>query len=628
MSEPSTTAPRLSVWGLSAWDVAAALVAAGVAAAHAAFILGDGRLPTDLGLMYRALPDCFFAFADLPRGLVVLVGELAQPTGWINVARAAAMSVLGRTSEVFAADGVLWMPLLLLGTGVVARRLGGPAAGFGAVALTGAMTPVICAARQSWIHVPEAALMMLAVALWTSDEALEKQRTRAGLAVLGGLAITLRASGLVWVATLAPFLLRAPRPRQLWIGVVWAAAAVVPLLQLPEYLSAKLGARARYAEALPGLWEQLAGLFGTPALSVLLPGLALLVWRRPRAMPAVGWLLAGWVGIALLLWGVFRAGLDNFTVICPAVAVGAAWGLARVKAQVNAVAVLPFALAFLPQWLPSQTMRSLTGMPGVTDRFVNPHPRNHYRTWDGYGGEDVRGLLDSVCPATGRCRVAVDQGLFAPYTEDPGALELFLLGASDVDLINLREPRPLPDLRIDAAVRFHCPGDLEEKWRLRHPASEAAREGLISGRGMQTVWAREFGVHCFVLWMTPDGAVRAPSRLPTTGERVDPAAGEWEPPQQQPLPVREEDAPWPRAPQPELPPRPGDPPLGEPGMRPPRPGDPPIGGTREPQSSLEGGRRPPLPDDLINDERASDGRLPRLPGDPPLPGAPRPPEAP
>ena len=110
---------------------------------------------------------------------------LAGSTGRSHTSTGA--PAVGRSSTAFQVVDVIWLAMSLLATTLLARRIGGPWAGFAAASLVGAVPMLVVNARRAWIHVPETALVLVAVlaALW--DLGLTRRRTVVALAVLGGL---------------------------------------------------------------------------------------------------------------------------------------------------------------------------------------------------------------------------------------------------------------------------------------------------------------------------------------------------------------------------------------------------------------------------------------------------------
>ncbi len=517
--------PQMPALRPSGWDLAALAVIIAVTVAHVSFLLADGRLPQDPGLYYRSLPDLYDAWRALD--LRTLSHGLVSSSGWYNALIALVMVATGPSALAFAAFDVLWVTVILVMVVIIGRKLGGGAAGLASVCIAGAMPVIFLSGRTAWIHTPETALVLAVLAIWLHDRTLCRWRSTLGIGILGALTVALRPSGLVWVATLIPLIpLHAPRRwrRTVVIGALWAASLAVPLEQLGNYMAAKAAARDRYAAHLPGLWEQLQSNLGFYPFLVGVIGIAFHLLRRPRKVEPVAVLLVSWAGISLGLWALFQAGMDNFPLIAPAVAILGGWGLARRWPWPALAAVPVFLLTYVPQWIPPSSLRSFHRVPGVGAYIFGGDVRNHYRVWQRYGWSDLSALIDATCPEAtpySPCVIAIDQGLLQPFTEDVGELELFLAEADHIRLVDIRETSSLPSsLSIDALVEYNCQGKTDRDWRERFPNSGANLATLLEG-GMLPVWVRAASSECEVLWMTPEGALADPEALPTTGTHVE-----------------------------------------------------------------------------------------------------------
>ena len=506
---------------LTRWDLATAVVVVAVVVAHLSFLISDGRLPQDPGLYYRALPDHYEAWRSLDVGRLAL--GLTESSGWYNVLVGLAMALFGVSPLAFSAFDALWVALILVGVGSIARQLHSPAAALASVCLAGSMPVIFLVGRTSWIHTPETALVLLAVAAWCADRTLARWRTVAFVAAMGVLAVALRPSGLVWVATLAPLLISVgPRRwgRIVLVGLAWLASLAVPLAKMEQYMTAKAAARERYAAQLPGLIEQVVSNIGAWPLVVVLAGLVCFVFRRPRGLEPVAVLTVGWAAISLLLWVLFQAGIDNFPLIAPGLAILAGWGLARLAKPVALLAVPLFLAVYIPQWIPSSSLQFLHRVPGAGVYIYGSNIRNHYRVYQRYGWSDVEALIAAVCPDE-TCQIGVDQGLLEPFTEDIGELELFLVQADNIHLINIREGRLPGNLKMDALVEYHCSPEADAQWRVRFPDSLDNMFALIEDFDLLPAWTRPVSSECEVMWMTPNGDIASEDALPTTGSRVE-----------------------------------------------------------------------------------------------------------
>lgn len=478
--------------------------------AHLRFLALDDRPPRDLCNCQRALPEVARSLAtSVPAGLHDAAGVLLTPTGWYSMLRVAAVELVGRHPETLQAFDLLGVVGVVAGVAWIAWRVGGPGAAGAAALLVASMPALVVEGRQGWIHIPEAALVLAAMAIGSGDPALDRRRTVAGMGVLGALAILLRPSGLVWVVTLLPLLWRRPIRRVAGVLGMWGIAAIVPLLALPEYLAAKAEARDRYATVIPDLWPQLLVLLGPAAALLVLVGLVLVMVRRPAGLR----IPASWVVVALLLAVVFRAGLDNHTLLLAGLAILAGAGLARLPWAGLALATLVFTFQSGPQWAPLPAQDSIWWRtPGAWRIQVAPSILNYYVPFPRYGVAQVRGLLDAIC-GDKRCTVVADQGLYLPYGEEPGLYELFAAGESRPKLEAVHDLTPDKAPRIDALVEFDCPQQ-DGAWQIRWPEAKPTREALIRRQHLEVVWGTEAGPGCMVRWRTPERFVAHPERLP------------------------------------------------------------------------------------------------------------------
>lgn len=547
--------------------------------AHLRFLILDGRIPRDPGLYHRELPQLHAALVEGRTG--ELLSALGRPAGWYNDLLALFAWVHGRDALVLQLPMLLWVSLLLLATARAGRRLGGAATATAAVALVATMPMIVVLGRMPWIHVPEAALLMVVLATLAGDPVLARGRSLALVGLCGLLAITLRESGAPWLlALLLPWAWPgAPRPRPrrlLALGLPWLLALAVPARGLALYLHAKLGARERYAEVVPPIIDQLAAWIGPVTVILGVVGLVGLAWRRPRDPRLLGplaWLVGGFV-----LWALFRSGIENFGVMAPALGLLAGLGLARLRPWLPAVAVAGFVPFFLQPLLPFSLLAPLLSLPGMPMVVQPPHPRNFSRPWDGVGPTELKALLAASCPSGGPrgCEIIIDQGLLEPFTEDPGGLEMFLLGIDGLSTLSLRDTARLDTLRSPAAlIEFDCP-DGDDAWRQRYPnGAQLLGEAMQQWR-FAPVWEAEVWPRCTLMWMTPKGKVLAPEAMPRSGKRITDA---------RPPPPPREDArpgrgPGPRGQNPPpagSPVLPGPPPSGPPPSGPPPSGPPPSG---------------------------------------------------
>jgi hypothetical protein len=478
-------------------DRRAWLVVLVVVAAQMRFVVLDDRLPRDLSFTWRMLESSMAAWThhrwdQFPR-------MLSETAGWLNLAVAGVFQLTGPGPKLFRALDVVWLGLMMASTRSVARTLGGPRAGLAAVLLLAGLPLAIVMARLTWVHVPETALLVAVLAVVVKDPELRHRRTHFSGLALAGLALTLRPSAMIWLAACLPVVWGAPRRRRRQMLAGLLICAVPALMELGPYLTGKLAIRQDYAARVAPLFDQLLTLVGPWAGLPALIGVYL--WFRTKPASPVRWTLAAWMVGPFLAWGVFRAGLENFVVLAPGLAIAGALGLARGRRGLVA-AGLGFALLTGVQVAPTDTAENLWGrLPGATPGWYRESLGDQFRPWTGYGATELPRLLDAVCPtrAANRCLVAVEQGLFFPDSEDPGRLGLLLLDEQRVDLrIVSQEPRPLPGAA--AVVRFECPGQ-----------PQGVRVALPD---LGPVWTQDIGQGCTVQWLVPGAKAIRPQALP------------------------------------------------------------------------------------------------------------------
>lgn len=487
-------------------DLATVAVVITVLAAHVAWALADGRLPVDLGQYYSALPDVWRA---LQQGdLRTFASPLFSPGGWYTSLLAAWLTVFGRSVLAFRLLDAVWLGCVLGGSAWLARARGGPVAGLLLASLLGSAPILVGVARLSWIHLPEAALVVGLALVAGSDPSLRHWRT-AWLGALGALlTVALRPSGLLWVPTLALLLdpaWRGPHRRRLLLPVGGYLAGL--LLQapfLPAYLLAKSQARERYALQVPDLLAQSLDQVGLPLL--LVAALGWLLARSERSATALLWLI--WSALPIILSLVTQVGLDNFTLWMPGVLGIASLGLARWP-RVSLLVSLPvFAVFTAAQFLEAPTPGSRTErLYRLAAMPAQQGPLNPYRPWQGYGADTIEARLDEVCPTDRVCVVVADQGMVAPHAEEPGRLGLFLLGRDDVSLVWLADRDPTPR-HVDALVTWACPDDAA--WRQRFPWTENLRDQLGQAWKLSLHWAYPEWGPCTVGWWTPPADLDTP----------------------------------------------------------------------------------------------------------------------
>jgi hypothetical protein len=450
------------------------------------FFALDGRLPRDPGLYWAELPPVWRALQAGEWGLVGRV--LVRPGGWL-VGLLAVLAQLGRGPWLLEGLSLVSVGTIVGCAGRLGRALapGAEARGWGG--LTGAllaagMPLVVVQARLPWIHLPEAALLALVVTILVEDPHLERRRSMVGATLAGAALASVRHSGLVWLVTVVPLL----RGRAWWLVLPWGLGALPSLAVLAPYLTAKGAARQSYAARLPGLGQQVLALWGFVPLAAVAAGLVGRVRSRrwDRAALAGG----GMVLTGLVMWAVFQAGLDNFTPVALGLVLLAVGGAGRATAGLGALAVGWVGLvSFTP-----------VGAPGL---------RSLERPWPAPELGLVRELLRASC-ASGPCRIGASSGVFQPYGEEPGRLELWLLGWDEVELVDLRSGgRDLAVGGAAAVVEWDCPAG-SAAWMQRFPRSRAWQRAAHRQHGLAPAWVFRPDPACALVWWAPGGELEGP----------------------------------------------------------------------------------------------------------------------
>ena len=497
------------------------------------YMVVDVRAPRDLGQYYALLPVYFAELDGVFSTLRCGGAALIEPGGWYNFVLAVYLKIVGRGSMAFQFIDLFWLSAIIVLAAAVARKRAGPAAGFIAAALLGTCPMLIVLARLAWIHVPETALVLGALLAWIYDPALVRKRTLLALALLGALTIQLRPSGFIWFGTMGVAMIvaiwrPAGAPAVHWRRVAillssWAVASIPNLLNLKTYLAAKLAVRDVYMETVPGIQSQLVDSVGLVLCVFGLFGLVLAMWPP---LKRGNLLLLTWLLIPIGLFLMFRAGLDNFIPGAVALAILAGIGMAPWPKGCGGVVLAALLFFTVPQWVPPPHGHGLlTRLAHGPGRHVGlilvPSIQNHYRAYTEWGEAEVSAMMDAVCPQVPQgapCAIASDQGLFLPYGEEPGVLELFLSGRDHVEIINLtRNGVPLGRIRdVRALSHFLC-DRLDTSWRFRHPGSLTNFQETVRNADLQVAWSISYENTCTYMWYTPHGQILNTDKLPDTG---------------------------------------------------------------------------------------------------------------
>lgn len=522
--------------------LASALIALSCAE-YALSIAMEHSFPRDLNLAYMPLGLMYRQISE--QTLRPFLQGISQPGGWFNGSIALWLQVFGRSAGAFNAWGLAWYALLLVSVFGLGRRWFGAWAGFAAVALVAQFPVLVLSARGGWIHIPEAALMVVGAWVLACDPRVDRWRSVVTLGLCGALAMALRPSGVVWTALLLACVfwgalrgrvpLRSAAPRLCALLVCWGLALRIPFPQLTRYLGSKMDIRERYAGGVRFIGEQVwTDLQPAASLLVLLGvGLALLAQRRVAALRSAGeekyplwgtvglgarrFLLGTWVVGGVAAWATFRSGIDNFPLFFVALALVAGSGMAVLRWRWMVV------LAALG-WAGSLAVGVKHGLAppaaGAVDGPASPVESPIER---------LQALLNATCPnrAKSPCMLVADQGLTYPASEDPGMLQLFLLKEDSVRLEGVHQPRKGGRMKPAAVATWTC-RDGDAVWHDRFPMNDEDLRGLVQRWSLLPAWTVE-AEGCSFWWLTENGAFAAPDAAPTSGRRLPVERPAWWP---------------------------------------------------------------------------------------------------
>ena len=502
-------------------------------AEYALSIAMQHSFPRDLNLAYMPLGLMYRQMAE--QTLRPLLQGISQPGGWFNGAVALWMHVAGRSAVAFNVWGLAWYALLLTSVFGLGRRWFGGWAGLASIALVAQMPVLVLSARGAWIHIPEAALMIVGAWALAADPRVQRWRTVGALSLCGALAMALRASGVVWTALLFAVVVwgvlwdrvharseTGAARGGLWgsaarvgvLSLVWGLALRVPFPLLARYLGSKMDVRDRYAGGVRFIGAQLWTDLQPAACALLLLGFVLALRRRRGDDPLAGspgrlarWFLLGaWAVGGVVAWAIFRAGIDNFPLFFVAIALYAGSGLASLGRP------WPMVLVGLG-WI------GAVAVGAVHDLRPPPSRDGTVETSSETPIQRLEALLNATCPNRAKtpCLIVADQGLTYPASEDPGMLQLFLMKEDGVRLEGVHQPRKSGRMKPAAVATWTCP-DGDAVWHDRFPMNDEDLRGLVQRLSLLPAWTVE-AEGCSFWWLTENGAFVEPDAAPASGRR-------------------------------------------------------------------------------------------------------------
>ena len=510
-------------------------------AAHVRFVWLDERLPQDPNHAHLGLPTLYGLLESSSSWGQVPEAVGLHTTGWYNLLIAGTLHVFGLRPGAMEGFHVLWTAVLVGGVLLLARRLWGARGAVAAVALISpASYAIYLDARIGWIHVAEIALFVVVLATLVGDPTLRRRRTVAVAALVGMAAICIRPSGVIWGATLVPYLASGVwrteqrmrfAKRAAVVLACWALALIPVVNEARRYVDNKMMSRDRYefladpAVLWRGVTQDIGVVFGVLGLL----GMVALAARLPRERWRELLLLVVWLVLPFVLYAALHAGLPNFPAYIVAFALLGAGGLSRLPWPAVLVPLLVWAPLYVLPWLPLNVARAVVDRP-VLHRYgflYTESPTNLARPFRNLRADEVLQMLHATCPQDALCSVHVDRCLLQPNGVDPGRLELFLMDRKDVQLIPTWDDHGAAGAG-HALASYRCM-DSDPNWRSRFEGYNLTRAAVIAKHDYQQVWSRRLSPDCTYSWWTPGGW--RPVGMPDGGEkdeRMDePAPANW-----------------------------------------------------------------------------------------------------
>ncbi|HVG08787.1 MAG TPA: glycosyltransferase family 39 protein [Thermoanaerobaculia bacterium] len=303
-------------------------------------MIRDGRWIPD-EFMYPSLPITAVTAAARTYGPLMEDGVLTREGGYYDVLEPFEILLLGRILSFLAGLGVV------LATGLLARRVAGPRAGYLA-AFTAALLPALVARGGIATVDPYATLFVTACLLFTDRVRTSDQPGRDALlaGAMAGLAFASKYPAiLVSLSFALTVWLSRPAWRErlrLWTigaaGAIGAALAAMPgIVTVPEQVLSGIRRQSELYRELtsPPLWPQVVEQaewdlpfhgpeLGWIFLALAAAGLAVALWDRRTRPSAAGWML--FLALVVMLYSrqsfqPFRNFLPVVPIACVAVAV-------------------------------------------------------------------------------------------------------------------------------------------------------------------------------------------------------------------------------------------------------------------------------------------------------------------
>lgn len=450
-------------------DITSALVIVASMALYIRFMVLDARAPTDMGHYYTPLID-FLKHSERD-GAMGNLHLLATP---YSAMLAGLMLVLAPSAGLMEAVDGIGLFVLLVASWKVARVVAGPTAGLVAVLLVAGFPQTQVMARIHWIHHPESAAIMGALAIGVAAPALATWPQRIGAFCFLLLGLTTRETGLPFGLPVAMILTvgawRAGS-KKMAIFMAFTAMLGVGILAptLLPYLAAKIDNASGYAAAVgnpfPVLIRALCVITFVAAVPFALLGFTNWKhrgWALVVTALALIWVLGGIAAVA-----VYHVGIDNFPLVGVGIALAAGIGAARwAWLKIPAIGSTLVA-ATLVQGSALVSPLILTPIDSALAPYGTTGPLNYLRVyWGAASAAMLRPIAERACQTIADqgwqdCLVLVSRGLFNPSWEDGGSFGMYLEGMRKITIMTPPEVwGPQGNLLMES-IMFHAVVDVE-----------------------------------------------------------------------------------------------------------------------------------------------------------------------